>query len=473
MGNAQDPSWLKAGTSQILKRGYNMRHRTRATAATGWTIGLSWLLGLVLIARTLAAEPTLFAKPDAFQTLVNPNCSHCIDEAKSRAGDLRGDDPVLAWTRGKYEGGAIPIRFFLNPYRVISDTYGVFVFDPDAGFARGYEPSLDFTFYGWRNGIAVMRHKDGTLFSTLSGRAFDGPRKGEQLKPIATLSTTWGYWNKAYPGSVAYRMFEKYQPIELSLQDNTDSKQTRASADRRLPESTEVLGVSAAGAWKAYPLNALPKEGGVIHDTLGGQDVAIFWYPSTRTAAAYATRVDEAEATKSVKLEFDAAEPAAPFIDRETGSRFGVEGRAVSGPLKGKTLTWLDSVQCKWFAWAADNPETTVHGVAKAKPAGRSSEQQSALPAKKPLEMVFVTADAVTKDHIEGWHGEGYAAIVVLLDEDSSADAYRAAATAASSAKWTCTIGSRSLVTSEWPMPIRDGWLHSECTTIGWLVFPP
>ncbi|HEX3727477.1 MAG TPA: hypothetical protein VHV08_14585, partial [Pirellulales bacterium] len=73
-----------------------MCHRTRATAATGWTIGLSWLLGLVLIARTLAAERTLFAKPNAFQTLVNPNCSHCIDEAKSRAGDLRGDDPVLA-----------------------------------------------------------------------------------------------------------------------------------------------------------------------------------------------------------------------------------------------------------------------------------------------------------------------------------------------------------------------------------------
>lgn len=80
--------------------------------------------------------------------MVNPDCSHCVDEAKARAGELRDDDPVLAWTRGKYAGGAIPIRFVLNPYRVISDTYGVFVFDLDAGFARGYEPSLDFTFYG-------------------------------------------------------------------------------------------------------------------------------------------------------------------------------------------------------------------------------------------------------------------------------------------------------------------------------------
>ena len=91
-----------------------MRHRTRAMAATGWTIGLSWLLGLILIARTLAAEPTLLAKPDAFQTLVNPNCSHCIDEAKLRAADLRGNDPVLAWTRGKYEGGADPDPLLLE-----------------------------------------------------------------------------------------------------------------------------------------------------------------------------------------------------------------------------------------------------------------------------------------------------------------------------------------------------------------------
>ena len=266
-----------------------MHHQTRGTAVSGRTIGLAWLFAIVLLARTLAAEPPLLVKPDAFQTLVNPNCSHCIDEAKSRAGDLRADDPVLAWTRGKYEGGAIPIRFFLNPYRVISDTYGVFVFDPDAGFARGYEPSLDFTFYGWRNGIAVMRHKDGTLFSTLSGRAFEGPRKGERLKPIATLTTSWGYWNKSYSGSVAYRMFEKYQPIELSRQDNADSTRTRAPANQRLVETAEVLGVTIAGTQRAYPLGGFPKEGGVIRDVLAGQELAILWYPATRTAAAYST----------------------------------------------------------------------------------------------------------------------------------------------------------------------------------------
>src|SRR5262247_1571833 len=100
---------------------------------------------LALGAPALGGErPVVVARPDGFQTLVNPNCSHCRDEAKRRAGELRDDDRVLCWIRGYSDGGAIPYRFFLNPYRVISDTYGVFVYDPDAGFARGFEKSLDF-----------------------------------------------------------------------------------------------------------------------------------------------------------------------------------------------------------------------------------------------------------------------------------------------------------------------------------------
>lgn len=412
-----------------------MRQQLQSRAGWGRNLGVGWCLAMALASRTIGADAILLAKPDAFQTLVNPNCSHCIDEAKSRAGDLRADDPVLAWTRGKYEGGAIPIRFFLNPYRVISDTYGVFVFDPDAGFARGYEPSLDFTFYGWRNGIAVMRHKDGTLFSTLSGRAFDGPRKGEQLKPIATLPTRWGYWNKAYPGSVAYRMFEKYQPIELPRQDDADSKQTRGPVDRRLASTSEVLGVSLGASHRAYPLAALPKDGGVMRDVVAGQEIAILWYPATRTAAAYSTRLDGDEPSSVSQLEFDATEPNAPFIDRRTDSRFGVEGRAVSGPLEGKTVTWIDSVQCRWFAWAAEHPETDIHGTGTARPIDADRDARSIPPGRKATEMVLSMPDIVTPERIERWRREGFTALVLLLDEDHSADAYRAAATAIALAK--------------------------------------
>src|SRR5438552_2480557 len=162
--------------------------------------GSCLLLAIVFAAQqSQSAEVKRIDNPAHFKTLVNPQCSHCVDEAKRRANELRESDRVLAWIRGKYDGGAVPFRFFLVPYRVISDTYGVWVYDADAGFVRGYEPSLDFTFHGWRNGIIVIEHKDGTLFSALSGKAFAGPRKGAALKPLATIETHWGYWLKQYP----------------------------------------------------------------------------------------------------------------------------------------------------------------------------------------------------------------------------------------------------------------------------------
>lgn len=404
-------------------------------------------------------------KPELFETLVNPDCSHCIDEARRRSSELRDDDRVLAWTRGKYEGGAVPWRFFLAPYRVISDTYGVFVYDADAGFVRGYEPSLDFRFHGWRNGVMVIRHKDGTLFSALSGRAFDGPRKGEQLTPIATVETDWGYWSNVYPGSVAYHMFDKYQPQELPRRDNADSVSTRLQANpRQVDGRTRVIGLTLGKRSKAWPLAALEAAGGIIEDELAGEKLVVLWYPATQTAAIYSPAVENSAkaensaevdraAAQTVSLVRDAPSERAPFRDRETGSHWGIEGRAAKGPLKGKTLRWLPGVQCRWFAWAAEYPETDLHPgprdlappqpgkqaqagkdaqrEQKSQPGQNDASQNSApkrVPPGQPLSAVIVRPEGITARQAAAWRRDGYHAAAVALDEQGDAQVYRRAA---------------------------------------------
>jgi hypothetical protein len=328
-------------------------------------------LPLLLVGLALAAEPpgepSLIVKPDAFKTLVNPDCSHCKDEAKRRADHLRADDRALCWirdTKGQYNGGAIPFRFFLNPYRVISDSYGVFVYDPDAGFARGFEPSYDFTFHGWRKGVMVMKHKDGTLYSCLSGIAFAGPKKGSRLPRVPTIVSDWGFWLKHYPDSVAYHMFDKYQPVELPRDVNQDSKKSRIDADDRLAADKPVLGVAEGKEAKAYPLAAL--EAGLIEDKLDGRPCLVLWEASTRTAAAYrptATPPKKEDGDpRALTLYRDARAEGKPLTDKETGSRWDITGRAYEGKLKGWTLEWLDGTQVKWFAWAAEYPQTTIFG---------------------------------------------------------------------------------------------------------------
>src|SRR5262249_26599774 len=90
------------------------RKRLERSAPSGGIPMRRTLLGLVVFSLAFLAasaetkkDPILIVKPDAFKTLVNPNCSHCRDEAKRRAGELRKDDRVLCWirdTKGKYEG---------------------------------------------------------------------------------------------------------------------------------------------------------------------------------------------------------------------------------------------------------------------------------------------------------------------------------------------------------------------------------
>ena len=339
------------------------------------------LLALCLVVPAASGQQ-LVVKPDAFKTLVNPNCSHCRDEAQRRAGELRPDDRVLCWTRGYSDGGAIPYRFFLNPYRVISDSYGVFVHDADAGCARGFGPWYHFRFHGWRSGVMVMKdEKDGTLYSCLSGLAFDGPKKGTRLTPVPTLVSDWGVWLERYPHAVAYHMFDKYQPVDLPKSVNDESRKSRGKTDPRLPEETLVLGVWDGHEARAYPLESLAKLGFLAEEVEGKKRV-VLWDGATRTASAYsnealapekhsAPRPDAdgvsppasrpASAKRPVTLMLDRKTPAAPFADKETGSRWDVAGRAVEGELKGWTLAWLDSTQVKWFAWAAEYPMTTIY----------------------------------------------------------------------------------------------------------------
>lgn len=307
-------------------------------------------------------QPKTAFKPDMFETLINPACSHCIDESRRKAGELRDDDRVLCWIRGKYDGGAIPYRWFLVPYRVISDTYGVFVYDADAGFVRGYPASLDYRFHGWRNGIMVMKHQDGTLFDCLTGVAFDGPRKGERLTPIPTIESDWGLWLKSNPGTVAYQMVSRFQPQPLPTNLLSESHSTRPAPDDRLEPEERVFGLALGKASAAWPLRAFGGRPELRTVTVGDTKAVILWDARTRTAAAYAPETDDKK-PEAVTLMLDLNNQDTHWVDKETGSRWSVTGRAVAGPRKGQTLRWLPGVMIKWYAWAADYPDTALENA--------------------------------------------------------------------------------------------------------------
>jgi hypothetical protein len=116
---------------------------------------------------------------------------------------------------------------------------------------------------------------------------------------------------------------------------------------------------------RAYPLAQLAKER-VIHDFVDNKARVLLWHAPTHSAAAYRPTAIAPEGktakARAITLQFDSSKTASPFVDVESSSDWDVTGRAVAGNLKGWTLDWLDSAQVKWFAWAAEHPETTIYG---------------------------------------------------------------------------------------------------------------
>jgi hypothetical protein len=311
-----------------------------------------------------AREPAVVAKPGAFESLLHPLCSHCVIEGERRKDELRSDDLVLCWIQVQADGyvndGAIPLRFFLSEHRILDDGWGLFVYDPDAGFARGFSPGRGpFKFHGWRNGVMVIKSGDGTLYSSLSGIAFDGPKKGTHIQPEPTFVTDWGFWRKRYPQVVAFTMFDKFKPVDLPTEVSDESRKSRGAIDGRLPAETMVLGVWDGNGARAYPLDVLEKAG-VVHETFNGQPRLVLWYGPTKTAAAYHQPWGTSGLQRDAGWIFsvDRDEPAAPFVDKRLGRHWDITGRARDG---GPKLVWMDSVQVKWFAWAAEHPETTIY----------------------------------------------------------------------------------------------------------------
>lgn len=324
------------------------------------------LLGMMAALRgatVQSEEPNrkLVPKPGLYAPLTEPPCSYCSTE--HRKGLIRDDDLVLAWIRGAHNGGAIPVRHFLAGTRVINDTYGLFFYDPDGGYVAAYKKDYGYKFHGWRGGVMVVQGRDGTLWSALTGMAFEGPQQGKRLERIPSTTTHWGYWRMLHPESTVYNLFDgkKYSVTDLPLGVSKDADASLGTVDPRLKADRSILGVEIGDATKAYPLDE-KVERACFTDEVAGTPIAVFWYAPTRSAIAFEAMVEGQQLT----FYGDEVSPeSAPFKDKETGTRWTIAGRAVDGPLRGKELTWVPSIQCRWYAWSGEYPQTAVYEARK------------------------------------------------------------------------------------------------------------
>ena len=296
---------------------------------------------------------------------------------------LTPKEPVLALEIGG-EARAYPLQILMW-HEIVNDTVGgtpvVVTYCPLCNSGLVFERRvggalLDFGTSGklYRSDLVMYDRQSHSLWAQMEGRAIVGQHAGTRLVALPANTLAFEDWRGAHPGGkvlsreTGHARSYGTNPYEGYDEPTLGPFLFQGRLDPRRPPKERVVGVKIGDAVRAYPWPLLARQG-VVHDTLGGERIVVFYRPGALSALddAQMDRARPIGATAVFRpsadgksLTFEAV--AEGFRDRETGTLWNLLGRAIRGPLEGRRLTAVPHVDAFWFAWAAFNPSTSVHG---------------------------------------------------------------------------------------------------------------
>jgi hypothetical protein len=128
-------------------------------------------------------------------------------------------------------------------------------------------------------------------------------------------------------------------------------------SNNKIPEDKLVIGVILNGISKAYPIQVIGYHH-QVRDTIGTTPVMVTYCTVCRTGRVFSPLVNgQPEEFRLVGMDhFNAM-----FEDSKTGSWWRqATGEAITGPLKGASLTEIPSQQTSLAAWITANPSTQI-----------------------------------------------------------------------------------------------------------------
>jgi hypothetical protein len=230
----------------------------------------------------------------------------------------------------------------------------------------------------YKSALVMYDRQTDSLWLHFEGRAIQGPLTGTRLDLVPVQLLSFGEWRREYPrGQVLSRATGHNRPYGENPYEYYDTNKRpftgffRGPISPKLLPMERVVGVAIGETAVAYPYALLSSEGGarVVHDSVSGQEIVVLWRAGTASALDQPRISNGRDVGASGvfvpivggrMLTFEVQDGA--FVDRETGSRWTLSGRAVAGPLAGKRLEPVPHLDTFWFAWWGHHPETKVYG---------------------------------------------------------------------------------------------------------------
>ncbi len=358
----------------------------RALAATALALVLA---GSCAEARELRTDTskTLVPLSDIISGGPPPDGIPAIDRPafvapKAASAWLTPKEPVLALEIDG-DARAYPLRILMW-HEIVNDTVAArpvaVTYCPLCNSALVYDRvvdrrTLDFGTSGklYKSDLVMYDRQTHSLWAQMEGRAIVGERVGTRLGRVPANTIAFEDFKTTYPnGRVLSRETGHARAYGRNPYEGYDRPDSRpflfqGAIDTRRPPKERVIGIIVDRAARAYPWPVVGQQG-VVHDTIGGERLVIFYRPGALSALDE-TNIEASQAIGATAVftpvvdgrPLTFAPIAEGFRDRETGSTWNLFGHARQGPLAGKRLRPVPHVDAFWFAWAAFYPATSLY----------------------------------------------------------------------------------------------------------------
>jgi hypothetical protein len=226
----------------------------------------------------------------------------------------------------------------------------------------GLELTFGVSGYLYYNNLVMYDHRTNTLWSQAVGEGIRGAYRGERLVVRPSLMTSWGEWKAAYPQTRVLSALaldtsagEIYDPYAGYYTNGAAGVTGWANPDDRLPAKELVIGLKIGQEARAYPLARL-REGGLLQDELAGIPLLLVYDQALGSVLVYRREV------AGERLDFVETAVEGQLQDTETGTVWDIRnGRGLTGPMAGASLSQLAAPLVYWFAWSDLHPNTDLH----------------------------------------------------------------------------------------------------------------
>ncbi len=221
-----------------------------------------------------------------------------------------------------------------------------------------------------------------TLWQQFTGEGIVGQLAGEQLAWVPSSLVSFADFKAAFPEGVVlsrdtgfdrsygqnpYVGYDSVGSNPFLFDGVIDDRLTAVERVVTVSSDVEPAFVVETPLDIAYPLSIL-SEVGVINDSQGGLELAVFHTPGTNSAldTRFIAEGEDVGATGVFNRALDGQvltfkKDGELIVDEETGSTWNVLGQAIDGPLNGAELTPIIHADHFWFSWAAFRPDTIIY----------------------------------------------------------------------------------------------------------------